>query len=273
MYVVAEWSVHLSISREPSTQRRIPSSAVAENVVVPAWKAKVPVQRAEKLFVGTPPPGPPAPQVLLIVASQRLIDRCAAQSPVREVLGEVLPRGACLRWRARARPADLRDCTEAGVVVLDLDVVRPRGQCPRLRVGGGRLVDPLVDEDRAVDPDADAVVGCRGERRAATGEVELPLPADREVVVRDAAARAAEAPVVVDRRLAAADRRCPAHGPVREVLGEELILRAGRGLPGRVVDPTDSAAVEVGVVELAVRAELQIDGAGGVGVERLDVGG
>ncbi len=71
--VVDDWSTHLSIRIAPSTQRRMPSSAVTEKVVLPPAKLNVPVHRTEKLLFGIPPPGPPVPQSLSIVVSQRVI--------------------------------------------------------------------------------------------------------------------------------------------------------------------------------------------------------
>src|SRR5262245_54402587 len=51
----------------PSSQTRMPSSAVAVKVWLPVLKPKLPVQRAEKLSLATPLPGPPEPQLLLIL--------------------------------------------------------------------------------------------------------------------------------------------------------------------------------------------------------------
>src|SRR5262245_31853526 len=46
----------------PSRYTRMPSSEVAVNVVSPAGKLKLPVQRAEKPSFGIGAPGPPVPQ-------------------------------------------------------------------------------------------------------------------------------------------------------------------------------------------------------------------
>jgi len=50
----------------------IPSSLRVVKVVEPPWKVNRPVHRTEKLSVATPLPGPPFPQSLLIVGSQRV---------------------------------------------------------------------------------------------------------------------------------------------------------------------------------------------------------
>src|SRR5207245_5670970 len=101
----------------------------------------------------------------------------------------------------------------------------------RARVGRGRLIVPLVDDDGAVEEHADTVVGPRGERHAAAAELEAPRPAHGEVVDGQPAGTAG-AVVVVDRRLApgAAGRRRQGH--VGEVLGEELAGRARRAAAG-----------------------------------------
>src|SRR5678816_1217149 len=69
VYVVVPWSNHALMIRSASTHTRIPSSEVAVNVVLPEAKLKVPVQRTENASVPTPLPGPPVPQLLLMVDS------------------------------------------------------------------------------------------------------------------------------------------------------------------------------------------------------------
>jgi hypothetical protein len=58
--------------RAPSTHTQIPSSDVAVNVYSFAVKECVPVHRTEKLSLGTPFPGPPVPQSLLMAVSHRV---------------------------------------------------------------------------------------------------------------------------------------------------------------------------------------------------------
>src|SRR2546421_9373126 len=82
----------------PSRKTRMPSSARAVKVTLPAAKLKRPVQRTEKLSTGRPA-GPPAPQSLLMVVSHAvrvaggvsamLLKYCAKNWPV----GQPAPAG------------------------------------------------------------------------------------------------------------------------------------------------------------------------------------
>src|SRR5439155_10893631 len=90
----------------PSRKTRMPSSARAVKVTLPAAKLKRPVQRTEKLSTGRPA-GPPAPQPLLMVVSHAvrvaggvramLLKYCAKNWP------EVRPAHAGITVTCRAR--------------------------------------------------------------------------------------------------------------------------------------------------------------------------
>src|ERR687892_1827706 len=154
----------------------------------------------------------------------------AAQACIAEVMGiELAGRAAGRRWRLRRGPAHLCHRAASLLVVLHLDLVVPGGQRANSGVGGRGLALPGVDDEGAVDPHPDPVVGggCEG---VLTGvEAVRSDPPGREVVVRDPVAGATGPPVVVDGRLAPGERRRAAQCGVAEVVSIELTDRAARG--------------------------------------------
>src|SRR5207253_5173114 len=83
---------------------------------------------------------------------------------------------------APAGPANLDDRSLQLLVVLDLHLVLARRDGARGGVGRRRLILPAVDDQRAVEINAHAVIGARGEDHAAAGEVEAARPARRDIV-------------------------------------------------------------------------------------------
>src|SRR5262249_32677082 len=67
---------------------------------------------------------------------------------------------SCAREKVRwhERPADDRSCVSRVVVVLDLDAMSPGGHRPVGYIGCFALITPLIDDERAVEPHASAVV-------------------------------------------------------------------------------------------------------------------
>src|SRR5207237_6027812 len=125
--------------------------------------------------------------------------------------------------RCASAPAHLGDGVAAALVILHLDLVKSGGDHARGRVRGGRLIVPLVDDQAAVEEDADAVVGGGRERHAAAGEREAPGPADGEVVHGQPGGPAG-APVVGDPGLAGGARGGRREADVAEVFGQELAV-------------------------------------------------
>ena len=174
------------------------------------------------------------------------------------------------RVRPGARPARLGHRVDSALVVLHLHLVGAGGHGAGGGVGGGRLVDPLVDHERAVQVQAHAVVGGDGEGGVPGGEVEVPGPAHGEEVGGDAGGGDARAPVVVDRGLAAGERGRAGEGHVREV--GRLVLAggaAGGGRPRRPAGLGDRVPGVLVVLHLHLVGACGHGAGGGVGGGRL----
>lgn len=94
-------------------------------------------------------------------------------------------------------------------------------------IRGRRLIDPLVDDLGAINPDPDAVIGSGREGVTAGGKTEAAGPARRELIDADAVAGTARSPVIINRGRATGISRGSAERRVVEVLGQELARRAG----------------------------------------------
>src|SRR4030095_7560723 len=114
------------------------------------------------------------------------------------------------------------------VVVLHAHLGSAVGQSRKSLIRRCRLVGPGRDDESSINPHPNSVVGSGGKCRGPGREIENASPSAGEVVDKTIP-WSAQAPVVIDARLAGSERWRTAERSVVVVLGEILTTRARNG--------------------------------------------